>query len=751
MSSIRHRLREPESWLAFLILLLLLYFTYVRFFVLGYVGFWLSEQTVAKVDTMLTQFTTPSLQTGDKILAVNDIEINPNSSSEQIAQVFLQQLEQKPIDIQVDRAGRLLEITWDKPQLNPVLITRMLWDTWTFAYLLWFSGVLVIVFIRPKDVRWWLLIVFNFLTAIWMSLGDSISRVGFRLGNLFGFAAILCIPVYGHLFWEFPTPLFAYKFPKKAYLIYVIAFLGGLIVWIKGDTTLGRVARLALLIALAEPILLTLVRFVYYKHQRKPLRLFMLSTFFIMGGVIAIGFVQRSTSPFLAFLLLLPFYPFIFLYTVYRSQIVGLRLRTNRLISGYLFLLTSVIVFIILLLLLEAFSIKQDTQIIVALAVTLLVGVLLGIQYPKFQRVIETRILGLPDIPENIMTRYAKLITTSTNRGDLVEVLLQWILPKLQVKQSALLLTDEHDQASIIYSDTTADYPLPDAVMVQRLRQFDSAYRPNALTKYNDGFDWVRLILVLNIGDKPMGLWLFGERDPDDIYQVEELDRFRGLADQTAIALNNIIQTENLHLLFQADIDHREDERSRLALELHDEILNGLAVLAMQLPEPLPTFDSAYERLVESLRNTINNLRPGMLQYGLWIAIDELINELNERNCAGVYVINEIESSFLRYPSQIELHAFRIIQQAAENALEHAGATRVIVRGMLDEEDIRLVVLDDGCGFSVDGPADLHTLLEHKHFGLVGMMERADLIGADIKIESTLGQGATVTLSWRGG
>jgi len=119
------------------------------------------------------------------------------------------------------------------------------------------------------------------------------------------------------------------------------------------------------------------------------------------------------------------------------------------------------------------------------------------------------------------------------------------------------------------------------------------------------------------------GIWLMGRRDPDDYYSQQDIVLLRSLANQTAVALNNIARAERLRALYQNDIDQREAERASLARELHDNVLNRLSALKNAVPEDVvsPTFDARYNTLADSLRHTITGLRPAALNYGLPLAL----------------------------------------------------------------------------------------------------------------------------------
>jgi len=101
-----------------------------------------------------------------------------------------------------------------------------------------------------------------------------------------------------------------------------------------------------------------------------------------------------------------------------------------------------------------------------------------------------------------------------------------------------------------------------------------------------------------------------------------------------------------------------------------------------------------------------------------------------------------------RYALKVEEHLYRIVQQACENAFRHAHSERIRISGCLEPNHVEIAIEDNGIGFELE-QLDFTTLLAEKHFGLAGMFERADLIGAEIKFNSTAGQGTLVTISWK--
>jgi signal transduction histidine kinase len=255
--------------------------------------------------------------------------------------------------------------------------------------------------------------------------------------------------------------------------------------------------------------------------------------------------------------------------------------------------------------------------------------------------------------------------------------------------------------------------------------------------------------LPLTLGEKLIGLWLLGPRDPDDWYSQQDILVLQSIVNQTAIALVNIAQAERLHALYRANIDRQEVERARLARGIHDTVLNHLALLATSPDgaDSIQASQEGYQKIVTFLREIIHDLRPAMLAYGLRPALVELADELSERGNDSVEIRLDIPQSEARYNSHVEQHLFRIVQQACENALRHAQAKTIRVQGYLEHAHLSIRVIDDGAGFAGNSLI-LDQLLIQKHYGLVGMHERAALIGAKLEIVSAPGSGAQVSVSW---
>jgi PAS domain S-box-containing protein len=207
---------------------------------------------------------------------------------------------------------------------------------------------------------------------------------------------------------------------------------------------------------------------------------------------------------------------------------------------------------------------------------------------------------------------------------------------------------------------------------------------------------------------------------------------------------------EQLKMLSQRLIELQETERRHIARELHDEIgqqLTGLKLLldtvqcapAEAATGRLREAGTVIQDLLGEVRNLSLELRPAMLDdFGLLPALLWLFDRY--RGQTGVRVNFEHAGLEERVPEALETAAYRIVQEALTNAARHAGVGAVAVRASKNPGVLRLEIVDHGAGFDRDG-----VLRACQTGGIVGMRERAALLGGRMTIESTPGAGTRLT------
>lgn len=204
----------------------------------------------------------------------------------------------------------------------------------------------------------------------------------------------------------------------------------------------------------------------------------------------------------------------------------------------------------------------------------------------------------------------------------------------------------------------------------------------------------------------------------------------------------------------------QEDERSRIAREIHDgpaQLFAGFvraveyaqALLARgaapaDVHAELDTLKADIRRGLSELRRFIFHLRPPALEdLGLEAALHQVAEEASRAGGPAVLLrVEDVDGHGRDLPAEVEVSLFRIAQEAIQNAVRHAGARRVEVRLRRAADEIILEVEDDGRG--IGPPPSTADLLERRKLGLIGMRERADLVGGRVAFLSPPGGGTLV-------
>ena len=199
----------------------------------------------------------------------------------------------------------------------------------------------------------------------------------------------------------------------------------------------------------------------------------------------------------------------------------------------------------------------------------------------------------------------------------------------------------------------------------------------------------------------------------------------------------------------------QEEERKRIAREVHDELIQSLASLALEIDaitqkkERLP--EDVVQRIkgvraktnivLDSLRRFSHDLRPGVIdQVGLVPGLEILAEELNK--VGGINASLQITGPETRLRPETELALFRITQEALRNARRHSGATDVMIKLRFTHNKVRLSISDNGRGFKL--PRMLGDFATGNKLGIIGMQERARLVNGKFLVKSHIGKGTTV-------
>jgi signal transduction histidine kinase len=262
-------------------------------------------------------------------------------------------------------------------------------------------------------------------------------------------------------------------------------------------------------------------------------------------------------------------------------------------------------------------------------------------------------------------------------------------------------------------------------------------------------------VLVVLSGN---GLAELRAHEARDIQALVVLPALYPLAAAGGAAVRGLLDRQAVTQLALASAERRAAagaERARVAREMHDSLgktLYGIALAARGLshrieaeaPEAAAAardLSASAQVAAEEARGLISDLRSDTLDRPLGDALERYVREWSDRN--GIEAHLQADGVDLPHPgTRYEL--FCIVREALENVERHAGATRVEVLLRDVAPDVVLSVVDDGVGIGGDG--DARSLQTNGHYGLIGMAERGERIGATVRIAGQRGTGTTVTV-----
>jgi signal transduction histidine kinase len=287
--------------------------------------------------------------------------------------------------------------------------------------------------------------------------------------------------------------------------------------------------------------------------------------------------------------------------------------------------------------------------------------------------------------------------------------------------------------------------------------------------------DPAQLEWELSFQGEHRGLWSVAPRRDGEYFSENDRRILKTIASQAETALGNVLlietlrrQVTDIRQIQRQLLRSREDERARLARDLHDGPLQVLVGLNMQLgmllstPAPSSSFPTGegqgvreiiqplrdeVRTLLTELRQVCTELRPPMLDtLGLGAALRALVEEWSLQTGLKAHLDLTEDASLRRLPGEAAVNLYRVAQEALSNVARHAAAHQVALSLAWKADRLEMTVQDDGKGFSLPDTSD--ALTAAGHYGLVGIQERVGLIGGQLAIETAPGQGTIIRVTW---
>ena len=266
---------------------------------------------------------------------------------------------------------------------------------------------------------------------------------------------------------------------------------------------------------------------------------------------------------------------------------------------------------------------------------------------------------------------------------------------------------------------------------------------------------------ILGASEEVLGfVELHNKKNGQEPFTWSDVSFMSSLANSTAVALQNArllnqleTQRAQLQALSAQQITLLEEERRRIARELHDQagqaligIKLGLQVLSRKIPPEIPGLREELDRLRQHVNNSTTQLRdiaralrpPILDEMGLEMALNQCLADFRQHSDLLIHF--DTIDTLSRLPQTAETACYRIVQEALTNVAQHARATHVWITLFADLRFVYLNIRDDGIGF------DTHKLAP-TGLGLLGMQERAKMLGGTATIESALGIGTAISVA----
>jgi signal transduction histidine kinase len=323
---------------------------------------------------------------------------------------------------------------------------------------------------------------------------------------------------------------------------------------------------------------------------------------------------------------------------------------------------------------------------------------------------------------------------------------------KMKIEKSALLLLEGNNLVLQRSEENVFSIPPVDEVCEilsthqrpVRAQNLWNLAGPDTKERW-DRFYWAQLFVPIFYRDTLYGVLILGDRTVGDIYSNQDLQIVGTVGQQAALSIANIILVEALRGLAQQLVRSDEEQRKKVARDLHDLALQNLFFVWQRLAQSDPEAADLVDQAITTLRQTIKAQRPSLLDQGLIVTITELINEMGKLSGDKLllhwrnYLKEEI-----KLPDEQATSVYRIVQESLFNVLKHSQADQVIVTARKDDHTLELTIEDDGIGI----PNEVLGQIEY-HYGFLNMKERATMIGADLSIASEPGKGTTVSVKLR--
>jgi two-component system sensor histidine kinase ComP len=455
--------------------------------------------------------------------------------------------------------------------------------------------------------------------------------------------------------------------------------------------------------------------------------------------------------------LFLVFMPLAYAYAIHQRKLISIDFFINRTVVLFVLILLVLIASILILgAVASILDLPPEFFLVGGIVASLIAIPSASLRRPVQKRVNQVLYGCHYDFP-TVTSEFSSQLARTLDRAKLIELLAQNLAQQMGIRRAALFLSEG--------DSLTRCFPQPDDAKPDNVSKDDELYQlllehqmpvqaPQVQGLLSEvarvrwqSYDWARLFVPLVFESQLVGLLVLGDRTTGDMYGNDDVHLVGTIAQQGALAYTGVQLVETLRGLNRRLVRKDEAHRTRIARELHDTALQGLFFIKERLLVDYRDdgrLIGLLDETIGALRGMIRDQRPPFIEQGLVFALQGMVEEMNRLTdtSPAISLSSDLsETTPLELSDEQATALYRIAQEAVTNAVKHADAHRVVISITTEATgDLRLRIEDDGIGMR-STPAS--AIREH-HYGLIGMQERAAMIGAQLNIASSTGQGTRV-------
>lgn len=587
--------------------------------------------TGCTADLAACNFNAGKLQIGDQLTKIGDLTKEQFDADRSLA-LFGEFGPGDVVPITIERAGEELSVDWE--MLHPNFVSRALLlvvPLFIFGPF-WLVGTLFLFFLQPHDASWRLQVLFYYLTALWISAGLQ-SATGYAYTSLILHAlSWLLIPVFVYFHVIIPAPIFQ---RSQHQIIPILFTVTALLAFLELSQALPSSAYLyGIIIAFLCSIAILASRSASTTQsaERLSARIMFAGVVLALGpGVLLwimptlLGTEKPGYFATVMAMLALPLLPLFYGYAVYKRRLGFHERRVNKFLAKYALFISYLIIFAFAILLATSQS-DLAGRTVDYILIFLLAFLLAALPLHEFADATMSRLAyGGYYKQDEFVNKFSGQIPAVLNQNELVRLLVEDICPILQIRQSALLSLDSGRVALIYKHGVFLDPSLTSKGEFDKILEVSSVYinqgsLPNELIQSDYG--WLQLAIPLMGRTELIGLWLFGNREPDDYYSQNVIEILTILARQLAITLEN---GQLFSALQQQLIERRDAEERAVRFADRLSLLHNLDQSLLTAETPGDIAQAALvglAQIVQCVRASVINIGPDIPEVSVLATYD---------------------------------------------------------------------------------------------------------------------------------